>query len=201
MRRFFGGRQPLCGIGVTSVIESTPSPAACRERIAASRPGPGPLTYTSTSLTPWSCAFLAIACDAICAAYGVLLRDPLKPAVPALSHRITSPPGSVNVMIVLLKVAWMYARARGTNLRSRRRLPPLLRRFASAIFPPSAPPQASCVLAREPRPTSWSARACDRRRSCAVHAWCARSSVFAALVRAGFDGVGCHDSSRSPSDA
>ena len=40
----FGGRQPLCGTGVTSLIEVTSSPAAWSERIAASRPEPGPLT-------------------------------------------------------------------------------------------------------------------------------------------------------------
>ena len=40
----FGGRHPLCGIGVTSLIRFTSRPAACRERMAASRPEPGPLT-------------------------------------------------------------------------------------------------------------------------------------------------------------
>ncbi len=44
----FGGRQPLCGIGVTSLIEVTSNPAACKALTAASRPGPGPLTQTST---------------------------------------------------------------------------------------------------------------------------------------------------------
>ena len=43
-RRRFGGRQPLWGIGVTSLIMLTSRPAACRERMAASRPEPGPLT-------------------------------------------------------------------------------------------------------------------------------------------------------------
>ena len=43
-RRRFGGRQPLCGIGVTSLIMVTSRPAACSARIAASRPEPGPLT-------------------------------------------------------------------------------------------------------------------------------------------------------------
>ena len=43
-RRRFGGRQPLCGIGVTSVIETTCMPAVCSARIAASRPEPGPRT-------------------------------------------------------------------------------------------------------------------------------------------------------------
>ena len=37
----FGGRQPLCGIGVTSRIERTSSPAAASARTADSRPEPG----------------------------------------------------------------------------------------------------------------------------------------------------------------
>ena len=51
-RRFFGGRQPLCGSGVTSSIDLIVMPAACRAVIALSRPLPGPLTRTSNSLTP-----------------------------------------------------------------------------------------------------------------------------------------------------
>jgi hypothetical protein len=46
------------------------------------------------------------ACSAVtCAAYGVLLREPLNPFAPALDHEITFPAGSVNVTIVLLNVA------------------------------------------------------------------------------------------------
>ena len=41
--RRFGGRQPLCGIGVTSLIDFTCSPAAASAWIADSRPEPGPL--------------------------------------------------------------------------------------------------------------------------------------------------------------
>jgi hypothetical protein len=41
------------------------------------------------------------------AAYGVLLRDPLKPATPAEPQLMTAPVRSVIVMIVLLNVAWM----------------------------------------------------------------------------------------------
>ena len=48
----FGGRQPLCGIGVTSRIERTSSPAAARARTADSRPDPGPATRTSTERRP-----------------------------------------------------------------------------------------------------------------------------------------------------
>src|SRR5947209_8370898 len=43
----FGGRQPLCGMGVTSRIAFTSNPAAAKARIADSRPEPGPLTRTS----------------------------------------------------------------------------------------------------------------------------------------------------------
>ena len=42
------GRQPLWACGVTSLTPVTSSPAACSERIAVSRPEPGPLTKTST---------------------------------------------------------------------------------------------------------------------------------------------------------
>ena len=50
--RFFGGRQPLCGIGVTSLIERTSMPAVDSARTADSRPEPGPLTRTSTVRKP-----------------------------------------------------------------------------------------------------------------------------------------------------
>jgi hypothetical protein len=40
---FFGGRQPLCGNGVTSFIITTSIPDCDRERMAPSRPEPGPL--------------------------------------------------------------------------------------------------------------------------------------------------------------
>src|SRR6266436_4899572 len=39
-RRFFGGRQPLWGSGVTSSMALTISPAPCREVTADSRPEP-----------------------------------------------------------------------------------------------------------------------------------------------------------------
>src|ERR1700741_3232468 len=52
--RLLGGRQPLCGIGVTSRIERTSIPEAARARTADSRADPGPLTRTSTERRPWS---------------------------------------------------------------------------------------------------------------------------------------------------
>src|SRR5947209_15445139 len=82
-RRFFGGRQPLCGKGVTSSIALTVRPAACRAVMADSRPEPGPLTRTSISLRPNLEAFSAAVSAARWAANGVLLRLPLKPTVPA----------------------------------------------------------------------------------------------------------------------
>ena len=50
--RRFGGRHPLCGIGVVSLIDRTSIPAEASARTADSRPDPGPLTRTSTVRTP-----------------------------------------------------------------------------------------------------------------------------------------------------
>src|SRR6266403_6348042 len=50
--RRFGGLQPLCGIGVVSLMERTSIPAEANARTADSRPDPGPLTRTSTVRTP-----------------------------------------------------------------------------------------------------------------------------------------------------
>src|SRR5579883_3685474 len=99
---------------------STASPADCRARIAASRPLPGPFTYTSTWRRPCSMARRTAFSAATCAAYGVLLREPLKFDEPALPQASALPFGSVRVMIVLLNVDCTYARPRGTDLRSRR---------------------------------------------------------------------------------
>jgi hypothetical protein len=54
---------------------------------------------------PCSIALRAAFSAATWAAYGVLLRVPLKPLDPALDHATTFPLGSVKVTIVLLKVA------------------------------------------------------------------------------------------------
>jgi hypothetical protein len=102
-----GGRTPLCGEGVTSLIAPTSRPVAVRERIAVSRPEPGPLTKTSTLRMPCSIARRAAASAAICAANGVDLREPLKPTWPAEAHEITAPVGSVIEMMVLLNVLLM----------------------------------------------------------------------------------------------
>src|SRR6266536_1300616 len=103
-RRRLGGRQPLCGTGVTSWIEPTSSPVACSDRMAVSLPEPGPLTKTSTLRMPCSMARRAAASAAIWAANGVDLREPLKPTWPDEAHEMTLPPGSVIETMVLLNV-------------------------------------------------------------------------------------------------
>src|SRR6202162_6470366 len=109
MRRRFGGRQPLCGTGVTSEMLLILRPSAFNARTADSRPGPGPLMRTSRFLTPHSCAAFPAASAATCAANGVDLREPLKPAPPDVAHDSALPCRSVMVMIVLLNDAWMCA--------------------------------------------------------------------------------------------
>jgi hypothetical protein len=89
---------------VTSLIDVISNPATCKERIAASRPGPGPLTDTSTLTIPLSKAAFAQASEAIPAAKGVDFLLPLKPKAPALLQAMALPAGSVIVTIVLLKV-------------------------------------------------------------------------------------------------
>jgi hypothetical protein len=116
----------LWGTGVTSLILVIRRPVAWRDRIAASRPDPGPLIITSTVRRPWSIAFRAAASPARCAAKAVPLRDPRNPTVPALAQDSTSPFGSVRVTIVLLNVAETNACPCGTNFLSRRRVRTLL---------------------------------------------------------------------------
>src|SRR4051794_27587244 len=99
----------------------TSRPIAPRDRIAVSRPEPGPLTKTSIFFMPWSIARRPAASAAICAAYGVDLREPLKPTGPAEAHAITAPDGSVIVTIVLLNVLLMWASPCATFFFSLRR--------------------------------------------------------------------------------
>src|SRR5919205_3200381 len=61
-----------------------------------------------------------------CAANGVDLRDPLKPAEPADSHSMTLPSRSVSATIVLLKLVLMCAWPIAMFLRTRRRARPLV---------------------------------------------------------------------------
>src|SRR5690606_41508087 len=88
--------------------------------MAASRPAPGPLTITSTLFIPCSIAAFAADSAAICAANGVLFREPLKPRLPELAQEIALPCGSVIVTIVLLNVERMCATPDSIFLRSRR---------------------------------------------------------------------------------
>src|SRR5688572_284983 len=105
MRRFLGGRQPLCGTGVTSEMLVIFRPTAFRARTADSRPGPGPLMRTSRFLTPHSWAARPACSAATWAAKGVDLRDPLKPAAPEVAQDNALPWRSVIVTMVLLKEA------------------------------------------------------------------------------------------------
>src|SRR5215472_11685272 len=84
-------------------------PSALSARTADSRPGPGPLIRTSRFFTPHSTATRPARSAATCAANGVDLREPLKPAPPEVAHESALPCRSVIVMIVLLKDAWMCA--------------------------------------------------------------------------------------------
>src|SRR5580692_8967753 len=139
-RRRLRGRQPLCGIGVTSRIDVMVKPAACSERSADSRPEPGPATSTSSVRMPCSCAFLAASSAATCAAYGVDLREPLKPMVPDDDQAMVLPCTSVMVIMVLLNVALTCATPEAMFLRSRRRT-----RVASLpILNPSADRYRAC---------------------------------------------------------
>src|SRR5215471_1464374 len=113
-RRLFGGRQPLCGIGVTSRIARTSRPAVCSARMAESRPEPGPLTLTSSVRIPTSRARLPAVRAACWAAKGVPFRDPLKPRAPALDQHTTLPSISEMVTVVLLNDAWICATPAGT---------------------------------------------------------------------------------------
>src|SRR5258708_37069306 len=89
-------------------------PEAWSAVIALSRPEPGPLTLTSTSLTPNLVAAAAAVSAARWAANGVLLRLPLNPTVPDDAQQSASPFGSVIVTVVLLNVALMCTTARLT---------------------------------------------------------------------------------------
>src|SRR5580693_5032317 len=120
-RRRLRGRQPLCGIVVTSRIDVTLKPAACSARSADSRPEPGPRTSTSRVFMPCSCAFLAASSAATCAAYGVDLREPLKPITPEDDHEMVLPCTSVMVIMVLLNEAFTWATPEAMFLRSRLR--------------------------------------------------------------------------------
>src|SRR5262245_24736154 len=107
-------------------------PQAFSARTADSRPGPGPLTRTSTILTPCSCAATPAFSAATCAANGVLLREPRKPQPPDVAHDNVLPWRSVIVTIVLLKDACTCAIASVTCFLT------FLRPLAGAAAAPAA---------------------------------------------------------------
>src|SRR4030088_3690939 len=92
-------------MGVTSAMLPILSPMALSARTADSRPGPGPLMPTSMFLTPHSCAARPARSAATCAAKGVDLREPLKPALPEVAHESVLPWRSVMGVMVLLNDA------------------------------------------------------------------------------------------------
>ena len=90
-------------------MPDTSMPVFCRERMAVSRPEPGPFTSTSTLRTPCSMARRAHTSAASWAAKGVDLREPLKPTLPADAQARTLPSMSLMEMIVLLNELLMCA--------------------------------------------------------------------------------------------
>src|SRR5262249_23569839 len=118
------GRTPLCACGVTSLTPRISSPAAWSDRIAVSRPDPGPLTNTSTFCRPCSMPFRAHESAVTRAAHRADLREPLKPALPADSHAMTLPSLSVSATIVLLNDVLMCAWPMAMFFRTRRRVRP-----------------------------------------------------------------------------
>src|SRR5512145_2518007 len=105
MRLALRGRQPLWGIGVTSLMLLTLRPRAPSWRIADSRPTPGPFTYTWTSRRPTFKAFWTAVSATVWAAKGVDFLAPRNWWTPDDDQEIALPLRSVIVMIVLLKVA------------------------------------------------------------------------------------------------
>src|SRR5580698_11374547 len=93
-------------------------PQPFRARTADSRPGPGPMTRTSTFLTPCSCAAVPARSAATWAANGVDLREPRNPQPPDVAQDSVLPCRSVMVMMVLLKDACTCAIPSSTFLRS-----------------------------------------------------------------------------------
>src|SRR5262245_2740416 len=77
--------------------------------MADSRPLPGPCTRTWTRRTPRPMASRAACSAATVAANGVDFFDPLNPAFPEDPHATAFPWLSVIVIVVLLKVALIWA--------------------------------------------------------------------------------------------
>src|SRR4051794_9421535 len=184
-------RTPLWACGVTSLTPITSRPAACSDRIAVSRPEPGPLTNTSTFWRPCSMPSRAAASAVTWAANGVDLRDPLKPTAPALFHTITLPSLSVRATSVLLNevlmCAWPIATFLRALRRTRPRVPPLRGAGGIQSFPSSmtcekraaqAPGRAQCCARAGP----W-----DEAMRC----FAAVTTSCAAFRRFSWDPCGC----------
>jgi hypothetical protein len=90
------------------------SPELCNPRTADSRPAPGPLRLTSTSLIPTDIAAFAASCAATVAANAEDFLDPEKFTLPADAHEMTLPERSVMATVVLLNVALTCAMPLGT---------------------------------------------------------------------------------------
>src|SRR5258705_4953320 len=125
-------------MGVTSAMFVIFRPQALSARTADSRPGPGPMTRTSTLFTPYSCAATPAFSAATCAANGVDLREPRKPQPPDVAQDKTLPWRSVIVTIVLVNDACTCATASVTCRRA------FFGRFAAAA---AAAPVAAGVAA------------------------------------------------------
>src|SRR6184192_1303558 len=104
-RRFLGGRQPLCGIGVTSRMERIWRPAVASAWIADSRPEPGPWTRTCTRRTPRFIASRAACSAATVAANGVDFFEPWNPALPEEPHVMALPSASTTFLARLALAA------------------------------------------------------------------------------------------------
>src|SRR3982751_4878517 len=101
-RRGFGGRGPLCGTGVVSLIELMWIPLVEKARIEDSRPAPTPETTTATSLTPIATALSPKSSPTFAAAKGVPFLAPAKPSEPDEDQDTTLPAMSVKESLVLL---------------------------------------------------------------------------------------------------
>src|SRR5260221_5276922 len=163
-------------MGVTSLMPLTSSPVFMSERIAVSRPEPGPLTMTSTVRRPCSIARRAHCSAASWAANGVDLREPLKPTLPADAQATTLPCESEIETIVLLNDDLMCTTPCVMFLRSflRGRRPP---GFGLATYSPSHRPTgkagSACALLLLAC-TTYAPSSCRRRSSwgpCACGRW------------------------------
>ena len=81
---------------------------------------------------------MVAASAAICAANGVLLREPLNPTLPALAQATVWPSMSAIVTIVLLNVDWTWAMPLMPTFRSRFFLGFGVDAACSATFAPSS---------------------------------------------------------------